>query len=175
MEKNLDYLERKRKKIFDHLIAIHQPERMSVQALDNVAELIIQGYPIIKSLGVDLFSYDCPEKLYDEVSAKVRKHRRQQRVRRFMSNAYKEDRGLWSEEVAYWLDQLFQNNPSKKVVCDLRERLAAIKSADDLAHTLKSAINIHFGNGDFPSIDGAVTAKSVSRRAVDVAGGVESQ
>ena len=159
MEKHLDYLERRRKKIFDHLVAIHQPERMSIQALDDVAEFIRNEYPVIKNLGVDLFSYDCPEKLYDEVSAKVRKYRRQQRVRRFMSNVYKEDKGLWSEEVAYWLDQLFQNNPSKKVVRELRERLAAIKCADDLVHTLKVTINNHFGTGDFPPIDGTTLQK----------------
>ena len=159
MEKHLDYLQRRRKKIFDHLMAIHQPERMSIQALDDVAEFIRNEYPVIKNMGVDLFSYDCPEKLYDEVSAKVRKYRRQQRVRRFMSNVYKEDKGLWSEEVAYWLDQLFQNSPSKKVVKELRERLAAIKSAEDLAHTLKVTINNHFGTGDFPPIDGTSLQK----------------
>ena len=159
MEKHLDYLQRRRKKIFDHLMAIHQPDRMSIQALDDVAEFIRNEYPVIKNMGVDLFSYDCPEKLYDEVSAKVRKYRRQQRVRRFMSNVYKEDKGLWSEEVAYWLDQLFQNSPSKKVVKDLRERLAAIKSAEDLAHTLKVTINNHFSTGDFPPIDGTSLQK----------------
>ena len=153
MEKHLDHLERKRKKIFDHLIAIHQPERMSVQALDNVAELIIQGYPIIKSLGVDLFSYDCPEKLYDEVSAKVRKHRRQQRIRRFLPTGYKEADGGWGKEAAYWLDQLIQGEPSKKGVRELQEKLIETKSPKELVNTLKSTINNDFDGGDFPPIN----------------------
>ena len=76
-----------------------------------------------------------------------------------MSNAYKEGRGLWSEEVAYWLDRLFQNEPSKEVVKDLKKTLIDTKSPEELVHTLKTTVNNYFGKGDFPSIDGSSLQK----------------
>ena len=159
MEKHLEYLKSKNRKIYDHLMAIYKPEKISIRHLDGVAEFFSKEYSSIQSLGVDLFSYDCPLKLYNEASLKVKLHRRQQLVHRFMPAAYNEGGNMWAGEVAYWLDMILQNEPGEKMVRSLQERLIAAKEPENIVNILKSVINNYFASDEFPTINDASMQK----------------